>query len=822
VQPAPTDPQCIPRLSIALISASALADEILLMRLFSISQWHHFAYMIISLALLGYGASGTFLALAGTRLQAQFRASYVINCVLFGSSALLCYLAAQQVGFNPEEVLWDPQQPVKLLAVYLLLALPFFFAANCIALALSRYRQHISRVYAADLFGAGLGSLGIVVLLFVFMPDTSLKITSALALAAAAVAWWELQAEAPHTRRWGRAWPLLLLPLLPLLLPATWTTPLISPYKGLSQTLQIGGTQIIAEHSSPLGLLSVVESPLLPLRYAPGLSLQASSEPPPQLGVFTDGDAMTAITRYTGKSAGLEYLDQLTWALPYHLNQPERVLVLGAGGGSEVLQALTHDASAIDAVEMNPQMARLVSRDYADFAGRLYERPEVKLHIAEARGFIAGSRDHYDLIQLALLDSFAASSAGLYALSENYLYTVEAVAEYLRHLNPGGYLVMSRWIKLPPRDALKLFAISVEALKRAGVQDPGQRLVLIRGWQTSTLLIKNGPVSATEIAALRTFCAQRGFDVGYYPGMAAVEANRHNILRQPYFYRAATALLGTEPQTFLQQYKFDLTPASDDRPYFFKFFKWQALPELLALRGQGGLPLLESGYLILVATLVQALLVSVVLILLPLWFYRRHRRHSRDNTQQPGDISRSQVLVFFFAVGLAFLFLEIAFIQKFILFLSHPLYAVAVVLSAFLVFAGVGSRYSKHWQQSKGGQAAAIRAVAAIGLLGLLYVLLLDTVFGSLMFLPAAVKVPIAIVLIAPLAFAMGMPFPLALAELGARSPMLIPWAWAVNGCASVLSAVLATLLAIHFGFTVVVLLALMLYGVAAKAFPRG
>jgi spermidine synthase len=805
----------LPRLSIALVSASALAYEILLMRLFSITQWHHFAYMIISLALLGYGASGTFLSLTEARLLPRFRAAYLANILLFGTTALLCYLLAQQVSFNAEEVLWDPRQMLKLLTIYLLLALPFFFAANCIALALSRYRQQISRIYAADLFGAGLGSLGIVLLLFAFMPATSLQLISALALMAAAVAWLELRVNSGETLPPFKAGLLVMLPILPLLMPQAWTAPVPSPYKGLSQVLQISGAHVLAERSSPLGLLDVVASPLVPLRYAPGLSLTADSEPPAQLGVFTDGDSMTAITNFKGKRDELAYLDQVTWALPYHLMRPERVLVLGAGGGSEVLQALHYGAGHIDAVELNPQIATLVKRDYAGFAGHLYERPEVRLHIAEARGFVTASHERYDLIQLAMLDSFAASSAGLYALSENYLYTVEAMQQYLTRLKPGGYLAVSRWIKLPPRDTLKLFAIAVEALKRSGIESPGQRLILIRGWQTSTLLIKNGALTEQEIMALHDFTAARAFDVAYYPGMPATEANRYNILHQDYFHRAAVALLGDGRERFLAAYKFDLAPATDDRPYFFKFFKWEALPEILALRGQGGLPLLESGYLILVVTLIQAALVSVVLILLPLWFYRRRALHEQ------GELSRSKVLVFFFAIGLAFLFLEIAFIQKFILFLSHPLYAAAVVLTAFLLFAGLGSAWSRRLRVCKGGQAAVLRAVLMIALLGVVYLLLLDSVFASLMSLPDLAKVPIAIILIAPLAFCMGMPFPLALTELGIAAPSLIPWAWAVNGCASVLSAVLASLLAIHFGFSMVVVLALLLYGVAAVAFPR-
>ncbi len=804
----------IPRYSIALLSACALGFEILLMRLFSIIQWHHFAYMIISLALLGYGASGTFLSLASKRLLAHFPLAYVANVLLFGLSALACYLAAQQIPFNAQEVLWDARQPWYLLSLYLLLSLPFFFAATAIGLALLRFRQDMSRLYAADLLGAGLGSIGIVLLLFIAFPDLALRLLAAGGILAAALASRELRLPLKLS---------LLLAgtaLLPLLLPASWTTAKLSPYKELSQVLQISGARIIDEHTSPLGLLSVVESPLIPLRHAPGLSLLATSGPPEQLGVFTDGGAMTVINRNQGDPARFAYLDQLSSALPYHLRQAQRVLVLGAGGGSEVLQALYHDVAHIDAVELNPQMVNLLRKDYAAFSGRLYDEKAVEVHINEARGFVAGSAHRYDLIQLAALDSFSAAAGGLYALNESYLYTVEALQTYLDHLADDGLLAITRWVKLPPRDALKLFATAVEALRRSGHPRPEQRLVLIRSWQTSTLLVKNGAFSPAEIQALQDFCEQRAFDPAYYPGMPAAQANRHNQLPQPYFYQAAQALLGDEARAFLADYKFNLTPATDDRPYFYNFFKWDTVGEILDLRGQGGMPLLEWGYLVLVVTLFQALLLSLLLILLPLLLRGRWPTR-RQSCAAKQAIGHWRAFGYFLALGLAFLFLEIAFIQKFILFLHHPLYAIAVVLAAFLVFAGLGSRYSQRYADS-GKQGKGIRlAVSGLIVLGLVYLMLLGPLFSLLLALPTLAKVAITITLIAPLAFCMGMPFPLGLSLLDSKAPRLLPWAWGVNGCASVLSAVLATLLAIHFGFSTVVLLALALYGAAAFAFGK-
>jgi hypothetical protein len=787
-----------PLFSIALISAAALAYEILLMRLFSIIQWHHFAYMMISLALLGYGASGTFLALSRQWLKGRFRAAYLVNAVLFGISAVVCFLLAQAVPFNALEVLWDPQQPLWLMLIFLLLFIPFFCAANCICLAFSEYSTQLHRIYCFDLLGAGTGALAIVGLLFIVLPGAALKAVGALGLLSAAVAWRECGAQ-PR-------WPALVLMLgaATALLPGAGFSLQVSEFKGLSQSLQVLGVEQIDQRSSPLGLLTTVKSPAVPFRHAPGLSLNTPAPIPEQLGVFTDADDMSVLTRFDGDLEKLSYLDYLSSALPFHLQDMPAVLVLGAGGGSDVLQALYHRASHIDAVELNPQVVDLVNKEFADFTGALYELPQVTVYNREARGFVAASRTNYDLIQVALMDSFSASSAGLYALSENYLYTVEAFAQYLQHLEPGGILSITRWIKMPPRDGLKIFATVIEALEQAGITDPGRHLAMIRSWNTSTLLVKNEPFTDSGIDSLKAFSRERWFDLVYYPGITRDEANRYNQLQEPWFFEGASRLLGPARASFMDDYKFNIRPATDNRPYFSHFLKWQTLPELLALKDRGGMPLLEWGYLVLVATLVLAVLVSFLLVLLPLWLRRRKETRARG--------LRWRIMVYFPAIGVAFMFIEIAFIQKFILFLHHPLYAVSVVLCAFLVFAGLGSLMSARWKK----HFSLYRVTAGIGILSLLYVMLLPALFNWLVQMPIEFKIPVSALLIAPLAFLMGMPFPLGLSVVSNRLPSWIPWAWGVNGCASVVSAILATLLAIHLGFVFVVFMAVLAYLLAA------
>ena len=768
------------------------------MRLFSIIQWHHFAYMMISLALLGYGASGTFLALTRKWLKGRFREAYLVNAVLFGISAVVCFRLAQAVPFNALEVLWDPQQPAWLMLMFLLLFIPFFCVANCICLAFSEFSTQLHRVYCFDLIGAGTGALVVIGLLFIVSPAIALQVVGALGLLSAAVAWRECGIR-PQ-------WPASALTLAAamMLLLGTGFSLRVSEFKGLSQSMQVLGVQQIDNRSSPLGLLTTTKSPAVPFRYAPGLSLNTPGPIPAQLGVFTDADNLSVLTRFDGGLEKLAYLDYLSSALPYHLLEAPEVLVLGAGGGADVLQALYKQASHIDAVELNPQVVELVNMEFADFTGALYDHPGVMVHYGEARGFVSASSRRYDLIQVALLDSFSASSAGLYALSENYLYTVEAFAEYLQHLQPAGILSITRWTKTPPRDGLKIFATAIAALEQAGISEPGRHLAMIRSWNTSTLLVKKEPFSSDAISSLKSFCQERWFDTVYYPGMTADEANRYNQLQQPWFFEGANHLLGPASAAYMDDYKFNIRPATDDRPYFSHFLKWRTLPELLALRERGGMPMLEWGYLILIATLVQALLASFLLVLLPLWLRRR------TETRVAG--LRWRIMAYFAAIGTAFMFVEIAFIQKFILFLHHPLYAISVVLCAFLVFAGLGSLMSERWSK----RVSLLGVTTGIGLLSVLYVLLLPGLFNWLLQLPVEFKIPVSVLLIAPLAFLMGMPFPRGLGIVSDRLPSWIPWAWGINGCASVVSAMLATLLAIHLGFMFVVFVAVVLYLLSA------
>ena len=821
-------------ISISLISGSIIAYEITLMRLFSIGEWSHFAYMIISLALLGFGASGSVIFLAQSWLMKRFQWMYSISGVIYSISVPCCYALNQYVPFNPFMLVWQPGQMLSLLVQYLILSIPFFFGAGCIGMALLRFSRHVNRLYFFDLIGSGIGAMGIVFCMFVVAPADNLTVIAAIGTCGVLIS--NLGELRKHWRKIS-----LVAISSALFIGFLLFKPIsikVSPYKGLSTTLNFPDAEVLSGAYSPLGALHVVRSESI--RSAPGLSLTSQHPIPPQLGVFTDADAMTAISDFGGDLSKLAYLADTTSALAYHLLENPRVLVLGAGGGGDVLNAIYHNAGSVDAVELNPQVINLVTQTHGNFAGDIYAPNSdypVRVHIAEARGFVRFTDEKYDLIQIALLDSVNASAAGTHTLSESYLYTVEAITELLQRLKPNGIVSITRWLKTPPRGMIKLFGTVVEALERGGEGSPAENLVMIRGWRTGTLLIKNGGFRPHEREIVRNFCDVRSFDTAYYPDMDASAANRYNQLSEPLYFRAAQTILFGDRESFYKQYPFYIRPATDNRPYFFRFLRIDTLFQMVGTFGRNSIPFIEWGYLLLIATLLQAVLVGFVLIFVPLLFLKRQSKNvvqrEDSNSQTPTDgelpsIGYWTVFGYFLSLGVGFMFIEMAFIQKFLLLLSHPIYAVAVVLCAFLIFAGLGSFFSLRFRDSilKSKKTSPLRhpipiAIGVLSSIALLYLLLINPIFHRFLASSEPIKIIVSISLIAPLAFFMGMPFPLGINLLRRRNPHLIAWAWAINGYASVVSAILATCLAISIGFSAVILLAIGIYVVGAGIVQR-
>ncbi|MFC5579081.1 hypothetical protein ACFPOA_13790 [Lysobacter niabensis] len=808
--------------AIGLISAAALAYQLLLMRWLAIAHWHPFAAMIISLALLGHGASGSWLSLwlhgrAPAWLALRFEPAFAWCALLFAASAALALAIAGRIPFNGLELVWNPRQLLWLSALYLVLAVPFFFAASCFGLAFARHGERIPLLYGADLIGAGVGALAALGL--AYLPVERGLLLAALCGPGAAVL--------VMTRRDVVTVATAVAVVLLALLPGRALAPRPNEFKGLSKALLLPQAKVLAQRSGPYGWLVVLDSPRVPLRHAPGQSLGYAGEPPAQLGLYTDGDALSVIVR-DGNPESSKWFAAMTSALPYALRTPESVLVLGAGGAMDVRQALVLGARRVDVVELDPQRLRWVREDYAGYAGGLYRDPRVRVSVAEPRAFVRASTARYDLIVLAGGDSFASSGAGAQAAAEQYALTVEALRDYLSRLTSQGMLVVTRWSKQPPRDELKLVATAVAALRETGSARPASQLAGIRNWDASTWLVARRPFRADELAALERFAEAQGYDPVHVPGATIDPARRFHVLEPPYLFEGTQALLSPRARDYIRDYKFAIAPARDDRPYFGHYFRWRSLPELWRLREQGSAVLLDSGYLLLVAALLQAVPLTLLLVLLPLRaLSSRATARSATRAQGPApSLARGRAGGYFLALGLAFLLIEIATLARLTLLVGHPLLAAGAGLTGFLLCAGAGSVHAQRWLSRQAAHTDdviverirwAVRAIA-LGLLWQFVVFHVAFIYGAAW--PVWTRALLGLLGIAPLAFAMGLPFALGLSRLARIAPAFVPWAWGLNGCASVIAAILAVLLAMAFGLRATLLVALALYAFAAWIWP--
>jgi len=804
--PAPLHPtQAMPPLTaVGILSAAVLAYEILLMRLFAIVHWHHFAFMMISIALLGYGASGTLLMLLPPLGIDRQRTVFLTGAAGFSIACVICFAAAQRLPFNALEVFWDPRQWGYLAGIYGLLFLPFFMAATSIGTLLRFGGPRIPQIYAADLCGAGIGAGVTAGLLFRVPPLTALVIVAGSGVAAAVVAAFRWQVR----RRRLLAVAALVWLILAGIGAMRWETLTINAYKPLAQTLRMPGTRLIYERHHPMGWFSAVQSPTIPFRYAPGLSLKSDAPIPDQTALFIDGQAMSVVDRYAGQPQTLAYLRQTTGSVGLHLRpQPDRVLIADAAGGQDILRAMAYDARHIDAVDPHPLYAFFLRQALNDFSGWPFLEGRVRYHSTTVRAFMQASPGAYDLIQLPLGSD---GGSGASAFGESTLLTVEGLRQLWQKLGAGGLLVIPLWTRLPPRSSLKAFLMAAIMLEEQGISRPSDHLAMIRDWRTAVILVGRSALAGEEQNAVRGFCRAWGFDLAFLPGLRSEEVNRYNVLARPLFADATRALAGENRETFRRHYKFDLRPATDDRPFFGHFFKWRLLPEIATLRNAGGLALLDWGYPVLLVTLAQAVVFSLVLIGLPV-LRTRIGRGEEKRTRRQGLAT----LLYFSLIGGGFLFLEIAYIQRLTLALQHPLAAATLTLTGFLLGAGAGSLWAYRAVQNGMDARRLLRGgLATVGVVGLLELAALPWLLDRLGGLPVGLIAAAALGMIAPLAMAMGMPFPLGLALLTRNRPEWIPWAWGINGCATVISAVAAPLIAMTTGYAGLIGLALLFYAI--------
>ena len=779
------------RLMVGLISLAVIGLELASMRALSLRFWHHFAYMVISVALLGFGASGTAITLLRRRILANPRRWLCGLSLGFALSIPATYWAAQHVPLNVRFLAWNLSREVfNVAAIELLMFVPFLLAGALVGVVLMDAPERTGGHYAANLAGSGIGAVVSLALMHVLSTHELLAAMAAAGYLAAAVIipWrrWRTAAVAVAAAAGGAVLSFVAL-----------SEPTLSQYKMLSLVENMPGTRVVHQTEGPLGRIDVVEGPAI--HHAPGLSLGYAGSVPSHVLLIVDGDQTSAVYNCT-RTEDWAFLDQTTSALPYHLRKRPKTLIIGAGGGSEIGLAVFHDSVDVKALEMNSQIIQTMSGPLAARGGRIYEASGVSVIDAEARGYLATSESEFDIVQVPSLEGFGASGAGVYAAQESYLYTVESFGAMLDRLTGRGLLCVTRWARTPPREGLRVFNMAVALLRSRGMQ-PSQHLAMIRSWATVTVLISKRPFTSEDGKRIRDFCKARNFDICHFPGLSKSETNRFHVLERAYYFEAARSMLGQGREAYLGNYIFELGAPTDDKPYFHHFFRWRALPALKAQLGGRTPAFIELGYLLLVAALAQAALAAVVLILLPLAPRVGAIRFAKG---------KAATLAYFLLIGLGFMLLEMGFMQKLILYLAHPIYSAAVVIGSFLVFGGVGSLLSG-CRRMKPGHLGAVTGAVIAGL-SVVYVLYLDAWLGVTQGQSVAVRCVVATMTIAPLAVAMGHMFPIGLGRVGRSAPALVPWAWAVNGCASVVATVGASVLAMGIGFSRLVIVAIVCY----------
>jgi len=799
-------------LGVALLSAATLAFEITLTRVFAVAQWYHFAFMAVSIALLGFGASGTALAVwpRFTRAPERWIGGLAFA---FGLSTAGSYLVINELPFDSYRIAWERMQLLYLAVYYLSLTVPFLCSGLVVGALLAAEDAPVNRIYAANLAGSGLGSLGALGALTWLSTPGVVLLTAATGFLAAA-AFGRPHISRSHVSHFTSSRFTLAAFTLALALVALASHPprffdlRLSPYKTLSNLRRYPGTRVTFTGWNAFSRIDAVESRTI--RSYPGLSFQYTGELPQQVGITIDGDNLSPITSAENPQA-LAFLDALPTALPFHLVEHPHTLVVNARGGLDVLQALRQGAAFVTAVEDNPLIVEVVRNRYGKFSGGLYENPRVTVAVENGRGFArraAAAGRTFDLVIISLADSFKVVNFGAYSLTENPTYTVEGVLDFYRLLSDRGVLVITRWLQVPPSESLRAAATVIAALERAGVANPAAHLVAYRTFNTMTLLASRRPFRSDQLAQVRVFLAANGFDLVTAPDMRPEEANRYNVLEEPLYYRAFQKLLGPERDAFTADYFYDITPPTDDRPFFFHYFRWRQVNAILATFGKTWQPFGGGGYLVLVLLLILAGLASLVLILLPLGISQPAPPTSRSQIPRPQ--ARIPTLLIFLALGIGYLFIEIPLIQSFVVFLGHPTLAFAAVLVAILVFSGLGSLLAP--------RVPVIPAFLTLVAGAVVYPTLLRPILNATLGTPLPVRLAVTVISLAPLAVFMGMPFPRSLALVQMVNPNLVPWAWAVNGCASVLSSILAAMLAVSAGFHIVLVAAGGAYAVGMIA----
>lgn len=748
-----------------LISASILMLELVLTRIFSVKLYYHYAFMVISLALFGSGASGVYVYLFPRFFRrGRLEAQVFWACGLFALSIPLVLALILQLDFQLD---FSLRQLGRVLLLYGIPAIPFFFGGLCISLAMTHLADHVSRLYAFDLAGAACGCLLIIPLLNLLGgPQAMLAIAGF-----AACGCWLLARSSQH--RWFPAF--LVAPIAGFLL--------YSPNHPWLKIHYVKGRdegEALFSKWNPSSRITVVQV----------------NRDPKNTWIIMDGDAGTLLPNFNGNIESWRFLQKRVSSLAYHVRRPAETLIIGPGGGLDVLTALTFGNRDITGVEINPIIINDVMRGrFKEFTGELYFRPEVKIHVDEGRSFIRRAATRYDIIQATLVDTWAATAAGAFALTENNLYTVEAFKDYLSKLKPDGILTFTRWNLEPPQQDLRLVSLARAAMQEMELPHPERSMMMIRESRQRdavecNFLFKKSGFTEKEVRKIEALSRANSFEVLYTPFTRPDNP----------FTRLITA---ADPQRFYDDYVYDVAPPRDNSPFFFHTVRLPQLWASLFLSWEAKKT--NVGLLVLFLVFFAALILVMLFILVPLYGLRRDALKEGSKAASMG---------YFVCLGLGFIMIEMTLVQKFILFLGQPVYALSVVLFSTLLFSGFGSYLSARLHQDR--LKPNIRAAGfLVALTVLVYIFVLPIFLYGFVGLPIFTKALLVVGLLIPLSLLMGVPMPLGLRWLRQSSPQLIPWAWGINGSSSVLGSILTVLVAVNFGFGQALGVALTLYALA-------
>lgn len=794
--------------SVFLVSIAIIALQLMIMRALSVSHYYHFSYLVISTALLGFGTSGTFLALLYDKLKHRFALWNLIFFLGFTLSIPVTYWITQSLPLDTQYLLHSGEQMILLLIYNLLIFIPFFFGGTIIGFMISYFKKEVPELYASNLIGSGAGGVVAIGLMFL-VPAFKLPVMITPVVFLAMICFWlSIRSKTGEDRIRD-----LLLGTLAAL--ATLGSLLVEPphsvdqYKTLAHFQQLerqGDAEQVQERFGPRGQINVYSSPTFHHTLFAGA--MATTTPPDQLALMVDGQLTGAIFMIDD-SEDAAIMDFTPQSLPYRLLDNPHVLLLGETGGVNVWMAKRLGAEKIIVVQNNPQIVDLIEEDLAELSGSIYRDEQVEVVRQNPRLFLEQTDQQFDLIQLVQGEVLTTGSGGLQGLSEDYLLTKESIIRAREVLRPDGLISITREIQSPPRDNLKVFSIFKDAVA-TGEGRPEDHLFVSRNYlAVNTLLAKNA-ITPERTEQFIEESRQLQLDREYYPGIVTEEIDQVNVIDGPegenysYIHHAINQMLFGDADAFSEDWAYQVRPATDNSPYFQDFFKWSSLNRFLDTYGDQWFQRLELGYVILVITFLQLSLVGFLLIIVPLLLRRAYYKDTKN---------KLPTLIYFISTGTGFMFLEMTFIQTFTKFLGDPIFSVAAILSSILIFSGIGSGVQKKLGMSP-LQRIRIAAGAIIGIT-FLYLLMVDPILQIFIDTGTAARFLVAVLLLLPVSFFFGWMFPSGVHILEKTDDSLIPWAWGVDGFASVAAAPLAIILSMSFGFTHVILFGLFFYVLA-------